>query len=77
MVSQRYQNHKMNKQEYQAPQIKMVAFRTERGFDTSGNGFVKAADETDFMSIFSSDPVDEDGKYNGKYNDRFNETSIW
>lgn len=64
----------MNKKKYMVPQIKMVAFRTERGFATSGDGFTKA--DADFVSIFSSNPLDEEGKYNGKYNDRFGESSI-
>lgn len=67
----------MGKKEYQTPQIKIVEFRPERGFATSGNGFVKAPYEANFEAFFSSAPVDEEGKYNGKYNDRFNEESIW
>ena len=66
----------MDKKKYMVPQIKMVAFRTERAFATSGDGFTKAAADADFVSIFSNDPVDEEGKYNGKYNDKFEETNI-
>lgn len=66
----------MNKKKYLKPLVKQVEFNAEAGFATSGMGFVKTNASSDFVSDFSIEPLDDDGKYNGKYNDRFNETNI-
>ena len=60
------------KEKYNAPAIRMVRFRTERGFAASVPGFSKAASDADFISLYSGQAEE----FNGKYNEQFDEDDI-